>query len=204
MLRAVHRKPFREDSEPVSREGKVAHSATMSARSSGEASLINGERDRRCMKMNDDWKSSGLWTTTIPVVSRLHRFCCGLPRREAGRRGCPSNGVRQARPRSSGLISLDDVKLYLGEDFREDEMGRNMRAISTRDDGQVAYNDFKKCLLWGALPNFRVVTPVRSRSASFRALSKMVSSIDLNKMEVEGGKDLEAEERAVVKAAAFT
>lgn len=57
MLRAVQRRPLLEDSEPVSREGKVkvkvAHSAAVSARSSGEASPIHGERDRRCMTMND-------------------------------------------------------------------------------------------------------------------------------------------------------
>lgn len=53
MLRAVQRKPFLEDSESVSREGKVAHSAAISARSSGEASPIFGDSDRRFMTMND-------------------------------------------------------------------------------------------------------------------------------------------------------
>ncbi|CAM9822843.1 unnamed protein product [Ectocarpus sp. 6 AP-2014] len=206
MLRAVQRKPFREDSEPVSSEGKVAHSAAISARSSVEASLIHGERDRRCMKMNDDWAEeiframdhdhSGSITFTDFVAG------C-LVEKQVGEAALQTAFARLDLDRS-GLISLDDVKLYLGEDFREDDMVRNMRAISTREDGQVAYNDFKKCLLWGALPNSQVVTPARSRSASFRALSKMVSSNDLNKMDVEGGKDLEAEERAVVKAASFT
>ncbi|CAM9445168.1 unnamed protein product [Ectocarpus fasciculatus] len=206
MLRAVQRRPLLEDSEPVSREGKVAHSAAVSARSSGEASPIHGERDRRCMTMNDglaeeiframDHDHSGSITFTDFVAG-------GLVEKQVGEAALQTAFARLDLGRS-GLISLDDVKLYLGEDFREDEMARNMRAISTREDGQVAYNDFKKCLLWGALPNSQVVTPARSRSASFRALSKMVSSTDLNKMDVEGEKDLEAEERAVVKAAAFT
>ncbi|CAM9528213.1 unnamed protein product [Ectocarpus sp. 4 AP-2014] len=183
MLRAVQRKPFREDSEPVSREGKVAHSAAMSARSSGEASLIHGERDRRCMDMNDDWTKeiframdhdhSGSITFTDFVAGCLVEKHVG--------EAALQTAMVEAFLDMSGLISLDDVKLYLGEDLREDEMARNMRAISTREDGQASSNYFKKCLLWGALPNSRVVTPARSRSASFsRALSKMVSSNNLH------------------------
>lgn len=33
--------------------------------------------------------------------------------------------------------------MYLGEDFEEEEMARNMRAISSREDGQVFKDDFK-------------------------------------------------------------
>lgn len=40
----------------------------------------------------------------------------------------------------SGLISLEDVRIYLGEDFDEAEMTRNMRAISTREDTMVRWN----------------------------------------------------------------
>lgn len=46
----------------------------------------------------------------------------------------PLSGCKLCR---SGLISLEDVQLYLGEDFKEEEMARNMRAISSRQDGQV-------------------------------------------------------------------
>ncbi|CAN0068280.1 unnamed protein product [Ectocarpus sp. 13 AM-2016] len=167
---------------------------------------MNGERDRWCMKMNHDWAEeifraidhdrSGSTTFTDFVASCLVE--------KQVREATLQTAFARLDLGRSGLISLDDVKLSLGEDFREDETARNMKAISTREDGQVSYNDFKKCLFWGALPNSQVVTPARSMSASFRALSKMVSSNDLNKMDAEEGKDLEAEERAVGKAAAFT
>ncbi|CAM9304960.1 unnamed protein product [Laminaria digitata] len=110
----------------------------------------------------------------------------------------------------SGLISLEDVRMYLGEDFKEEELVRNMRAISSRDDGQVSYSDFKTCLLGGALPNSEVVTPAMSRSASFRQLSKLIPSElqgelqGLYSDEETPQGDLEAEEKAVLVEAVAT
>lgn len=60
-----------------------------------------------------------LSTPPLPALVRYHCVLCVLDR--------------------SGLISLEDVRMYLGEDFKEEEVVRNMRAISCRDDGQVFF-----------------------------------------------------------------
>ncbi|CAM9678748.1 unnamed protein product [Scytosiphon promiscuus] len=209
MLNARQRRPLREDSSVEvklpCRNGEISEDGVGSGGGSRKPSPREDGRHRRCLTMNDRWAEeiframdhdhSGSITFTDFVAG------C-LVEKQVGETALRTAFARLDHTRS-GLISLEDVRMYLGEDFREEEMVRNMRAISSRADGQVSYDDFKKCLLGGAQPNSRVVTPALSRSASFKALSKLASSTQLNMMGGEE-KDLEAEEKAVFKAAAVT
>eukprot|EP00752_Nemacystus_decipiens_P001784 g1724.t1 len=223
MLSARQRRPLRQDSNPSCVEGDGAKVLVDSSRTlldNGSGRGVKGlivpkaqdrHRHRKSRKMDDRWAEeifrsmdhdhSGSITFTDFVAG------C-LVEKQVGETALRTAFDRLDHSRS-GLISLEDVQLYLGEDFNEEEMARNIRAISSRQDGQVSYNDFKRCLLGGALPNSRVVTPALSRSNSFKALSKLASASDLTKTDKDGGeeidsKDLEQEEIAVLQAATTT